>query len=199
MAWTNDTRLSAGGIQDGRRRNDLERAGRGKEVTYFTSRPSGMRSEVQSSYHLSGLQGQQWPQWGPRLWSEQGSEGTSTKEEEDAEDFAGVSGTWVPRKTREGHLGYPWKRWELGWRRGHQNGSPWDEWWPGSVKSMNLHKGCDEASLRVSRQSGGEWGWWGKEKKNKNLDRSTEAWSWESGKPYLKHPGSSEMPSLLPT
>ena len=59
MAWTNDTRLSAGGIQDGRRRNDLERAGRGKEVTYFTSRPSGMRSEVESSYHLSGLQGQQ--------------------------------------------------------------------------------------------------------------------------------------------
>lgn len=140
MAWTNDMRLSAGGIQDGRRMNDLERAGRSKEVTYFTSRPSGMRSKVGSSYHLSGLQGQQWPQWRPRLWSEQGSERTSTKEEEDTEDFAGMSGTWVPRETREGHLGYPWKGWELGWRRGHQNESPWDEWWPGSVKGMNCIK-----------------------------------------------------------
>ena len=39
----------------------------------------------------------------------------------------------------------------------------------------------------------------GEERRSKNLDRSTEAWSWESGKPYLKPPGSSEMPSLLPT
>lgn len=58
MAWTNDMRLSAGGILEGRRMNDLERAGRSKEVTHFTSRPSGMRSEVGSSYHLSGLQGE---------------------------------------------------------------------------------------------------------------------------------------------
>lgn len=33
----------------------------------------------------------------------------------------------VPRETREGHLVYPWKEWELGCRRGHQNESPWDE------------------------------------------------------------------------
>ena len=70
--------------------NDLERAGRSKEVTHFTSKPSGMRSEVGSSHHLSGFQG---PQWRPGLWSEQGSERTSTKEEEDTEDFAGMNGT----------------------------------------------------------------------------------------------------------
>lgn len=93
MAWTNDMRLSAGGILEGRRMNDLERAGRSKEVTHFTSRPSGMRSEVGSSYHLSGLQGERWPQWRSGLWSEQGSERTSTKEEENTEDFAGMGGS----------------------------------------------------------------------------------------------------------
>lgn len=178
MAWTNDMRLSAGGILEGRRMNDVERAGRSKEVTYFTSRPSGMRSEVGSSYHLSGLQGEQWPQWRSGLWSEQGSERTSTKEEEDTEDFAGMSGS----KGNQGRTsGLPRKEWELGCKRGHQNESPWDEWWPGTMKDINSHKGCDEASLRVSRQSGGEWGWWGKEKQEPwQIHRGLELREWEA-------------------
>lgn len=82
---------------------------------------------VGKSYHLSGLQGQRCPQGRPRLQSEQESERISRKEDEDVEAFADMSGTSVPRDTREGLLVHPWKGWELGWERGHQSQSPQDE------------------------------------------------------------------------